>query len=303
MDALVTAMTQAVSAHNPTTETTTPPPESTGGEAIVPGAETPEEKKEAISPRLSALIKREGTLLRREQELKKREQELKTSGEGKMTREDFMKSMMDEYEEDPYEFMNKNGFSYEKLQNRILGGDEGLKMTKFERKIAELESKLTEKDKAKASEQEEDEEKQYSAKKTQAIAHIEQEVLKSEEFELIQNEGAFDEVYNVIQEYYRETNKILSVHEAATLVEKHLEDDFKKRLEYKKVKKWTSPAEQAFEETNKSHSSEQSSPKPTETKTITSDMISSSSSSKSDLELTDEERMAKAIRIMKGEKV
>lgn len=301
-DALAQALMESVAPHNPGTTTEIPPGENLGG-ALETGEQTPEQKQtEAISPRLSAIIKRENALIKRERELKLEMENLKKSGEGKLSRDELIKTLQEEYEEDPYEFMNKHNFSYEKLQNRILGGDEGLKITKLEKKIETLMNQLTEKEKAKQTQEEQDEEAQYNTKKQTAISTIETEIAKlGDKFELVQNEGAFNEVYDVIEQMYREHGKMLSISEAAELVENQLEEDFKKRLEYKKVKGWTTPAQKVEESIIKSNSSEQLSPKPTETKTITSDMISAGGSSKSDLELTDEERTEKAIRALRGQ--
>ena len=266
-----------------------------------PGAEdasTDPAKVEPLSPRITAIVKRENAVLKRERDLKMREEELKKAGEGKLTRDELMKALMDEFEEDPYEFMSKNGFSYEKLQNAILSGDEGKKYSRLEKEVMSLRKQLEDKDKKTQTDSEEAMEKEFQEKRGQALTYIEQEVLKSEDFELVAKEGAFELVYDVIQEYFHETGKMLTVSEAAALVEKNLEDDFRKRLDYKKVKNWMAPSS----DPSKSDSTAQSSPKPTETKTITSDMSPSGASTKSDLELSDEERMEKAIRIMKGEK-
>lgn len=302
-EALAQALMESVAPHNPGSQTETPSTEQSVGGAPEAGEQTPEQKQaEAISPRLSAIIKREAALIKRERELKTQMEQLQKSGEGKLSREELIKTLQDEYEEDPYEFMNKHNFSYEKLQNRILGGDEGLKITKLEKKIESLMSQIENKEKAKQTQDEQDEETQYNTKKDQAIGAIEAEIAKlGDKFELIQNEGAFNHVYDVIQEMYLETGKLLTISEAAELVENQLEEDFKKRLEYKKVKGWTTPTQKVDESITKSNPSEQLSPKPTETKTITSDMISASGSSKSDLELTDEERTEKAIRALRGQ--
>jgi hypothetical protein len=304
LEAITQALTESVSPHanaseanqqgNPVTEVSLG--ESTEGKEVEEVKE-----KEMMSPRLSAIIKRENMLIRRERELKSKEKEMEGKLEGKLSRDELMQALKDEFEDDPYEFMEKNGFSYDKLQNRILSGDEGRGMSKLEKKIAELESKLSEADKKKIEDEEEGSHKEFETKRAQALTFIENQLKGKEEYELLNHEGSFSDVYEVIQEYFEETGKMMAVDEAARLVEKHLEDEFKKRLEYKKVRSWAGNKSDSIEDPNQSSTADQSSPAEfKETKTITSDMLQASSSSKSDLELSEEERVQKAMRLMSG---
>lgn len=302
MDALQSITDALQASVQPHADASLPEGQQSGSESITEASPVQEEKKEELmSPRLSAIVKRENMLIKRERELKMREKEMEGKLEGKLSREELMQNLKEEYEEDPYDFMNKYDFSYERLQQRILGGDEGKGLSKLEREISNLKKQLEDKDKKAQEDEEENSSKTLETKKSQAIDFIKSQIQDSEEFELIANEDSYKDVYDVIQEYFVETNKWLSVKEAANLVEKHLEDEFRKRLEYKKVKSWSgSPVPK--EDLIKSSQSDQSSPENTfkDTKTITSEMLQSSSGSKSDLELSDEERMQKAIRLMSG---
>lgn len=296
MEALMNAVTQAVAPHANAGTQDTPGGVSPEGTIETPGT-TAESVQEMISPRLSAVIKRESALLKRERELKDLERRLKSEGEGKLSREELLNEFKNDYEEDPYEFMNKHGFSYEKLQNRILGGDDSVKFSKLERELQRLQSKLEEKDKEKVKNEEESSLNELEAKKNEAIKYIQDELGDSEEFELVVSENAVNEVYDLITSYFQQTGKMLSIKEAAGMVEKELEEGFRKRLEYRKVKKWVTPSS----DPSQSSLPPQSSLEPKETKTITSDLLHSSGGSVSDLELSEEERMAKAIRLFRGQ--
>lgn len=306
LEAITAALTQSVQPHaDASAASAEGAPATTGAEGEVKpeGSEVPAPKQEeSVSPRLQAIVKREGLIVKRERELKAREAEISKQLEGKMSREDVIKTLQEEFEDDPVEFMSKYNFSYDKIQNRILSGDEGKGLSKLEREIANLKKQLADKDERETKTKEESEAQEYETKKTEAVGYIKDQLAsKGDEYELTIAEGAEQEVYDVIQDYYAETGKLMNVFEAAKLVEKHLETEFHKRLQYKKVKGLLGSSQEIKDSSStKSPEAEKSSTAQAlkETKTITSDMLTSSSDSRSDLELTEEERVQKAIALM-----
>jgi len=102
--------------------------------------------------------------------------------------------------------------------------------TDYRSKFEDLENRLVEKEKSL-------EEQRYEDIKLGFQNEIESFVNSNgEEFELIKANDANDVVYEVIEEHYNETGKILDIKEAAQAVESYLEDEAEKLLKLGKLR-------------------------------------------------------------------
>jgi hypothetical protein len=100
----------------------------------------------------------------------------------------------------------------------------------YKSKYKELEDRIIEKEKN-------DEQRRYDEIETGFKNEIEAFVSsKPEQFELIQANEAKDVVYEVIEEHYNETGKILDIEEAANAVESYLEEEAEKLLKLGKLR-------------------------------------------------------------------
>lgn len=171
--------------------------------------------------RHAQLLKRERMLHAERQKIRERENRIKE-----------LEELMDLRERDPKGFVEKNGLSYEKLTDIYL--NDGKKppehlIQSLEEKIKSLEARL-DNDKTQSEEN-------WAQEKITGFKRQIQGVIDNagETFELIQAQKAHDLVYDVIQDYYRETKTILPIEEAAQFVEDNLFEEAKQLSSLKKL--------------------------------------------------------------------
>jgi hypothetical protein len=199
-------------------------------EAEKPQVETPapaEVKKEdePLSVRFAALTKREKMIQEREKAIKEQEAKFKSF---ELNKENVRKS--------PKEALESVGMTFEDFTKAYLDQLDGKEHTpSVEDKVQELYARIEAKEKAEL----EREEKAKKDAEAEAIEGFKTQVkdfvaADKEKFELINEAGLFDEVYNVIEEYFNETGEILSTEKAAEHVENHLFEEGQKLLKAKK---------------------------------------------------------------------
>ena len=109
--------------------------------------------------------------------------------------------------------------------------------TDYKSKFEDLENRLVEKEKGL-------EEQRYEDIKLGFQNEIESFVNSNgQEYELIKANDANDVVYEVIEEHYNETGKILDIKEAAEAVESYLEEEATKLLQLSKVRSKFNPGD------------------------------------------------------------
>lgn len=151
--------------------------------------------------------------------------------------------------ENPLEALKEAGYTYEDLTQMVLNDGEmstnhQMRLIKeqiesdYKTKFEELENRLAEKEK-------QEEEAKYNDTINSFKSDIQNFIDDSEEFELIQANEAYDLVYDVIEQYYEENQRILETKQAAEEVEQYLEEELKKVLEKsKKLGSWKPEANQ-----------------------------------------------------------
>lgn len=190
-------------------------------------APAPEVKKEdePLSVRFAALTKREKQIQEREKAIKDQEAKFKSF---ELNKENVRKS--------PKEALESVGMTFEDFTKAYLDQLDGKEHTpSVEDKVQELYARIEAKEKAELEQKEQ-------AKKdaeVEAIENFKAQVkdfvaADKEKFELINEAGLFDEVYNVIEEYFNETGELLTTEKAAEHVENHLFEEGQKLLKAKK---------------------------------------------------------------------
>ena len=264
----------------------------------------PEDKRsERLSKTLNEIARQQSELRKERKELE--EQKKKLSG-----------SSFDELKakasDNPLEAIEALGLDYNKLTEFVLNGSgEKSASKKLEEKIQQLEKKLTERDDSES-------EKQATAKIDQFKTNIKNELSsQTDKYELINTGEEYDTVYEVILQCHQQTGKMLSLDEAAELVENNLEKNLQAQLERlsktQKAKKWgflkdqeSAPVDSASSEVtpNKDHATEiaknfvRSGQSP---KTITGQMVGQSTTIRK-RPLTREEAIANAARMIEAAK-
>lgn len=139
---------------------------------------------------------------------------------------------------DPMELLKEKGWSYEDIIARNLNPEEYDNKSEVQKLREELESYK------KSSEEKEKTllERQKEEVKTGYLAHIKKFTeSEAEKYELINTLGHHSDVYEVIEETYKKTGKVISDQEAADLVEQFLEKQLDQYAKINKLKNKIAP--------------------------------------------------------------
>lgn len=248
----------------------------------------------ALSRREKALREREAQIDSKLLELEERFNQLQQPQEPQVEPEPEL-PLEYRLKKDPLNTLKDLGLSYEQLTNLALNDG---KLTpemqmdllrqeidqKYSSEIEKLKQELEERDKRL-------EEEKYNEVVNNFKTELTNFVNDSEKYELIRANDASDLVYDVIEQHYGETGRILSKEEAADAVEEYLEEELEKLLKVGKVKNKLTPQEAA---------QQAASPKPTMTqKAPTLSNAHSAAASKPSRPLTREESVARAASLLK----
>lgn len=208
------------------------PPE----QAAAPAPEV--KKKDPAAARAAALKKRETDVAAREQALADKEAELTGKESSILDSEAFGEAM----KANPLKALEAAGITFEQLTEAILNQDSSTQTKEILQGIAERIAALEEKrqadeetaEQAKIKADQEYIDRTVADYKTQAKAFVDS---KPEEYELIILNEAYDLVFEVVEEYWDEHQKMLDGPTAANAVEKWLEERAAKLVGAKKLQK------------------------------------------------------------------
>jgi hypothetical protein len=201
------------------------------------------EKDDGFSRKFAALSRKEKDLRAREAEYEQRIAELEEKFSSYNKKPEPEPEVPFEYrlKQNPLKALEDMGLSYDKLTELALNDgkltpDMQMKLMReelesdYKSKFENLENRISEKEKS-------DEQRRYDDVQRGFMGEIDQFVSSNgQEFEFIQANDANEVVYDVIEEHYNETGKILDIKEAAEAVESYLEEEAEKLLNLGKVK-------------------------------------------------------------------
>jgi hypothetical protein len=199
------------------------------------------EKNDDFSRKFAALSRREKEIRAKEAEYEQRIAELEQKFIAQEPKKEPEIPFDVQLRQNPLKALESVGLSYDKLTELALNDGKltpemQMKLmreeleTDYRSKFEDLENRLVEKEKSL-------EEQRYEDIKLGFQNEIESFVNSNgEEFELIKANDANDVVYEVIEEHYNETGKILDIKEAAQAVESYLEDEAEKLLKLGKLR-------------------------------------------------------------------
>ena len=203
--------------------------------------EARETQRDDFSRKFAALSRKEKELRAREAEYEQRIAELEQRFAAKEPQKEPEIPFDVRLRQNPLKALESVGLSYDKLTELALNDgkltpDMQMKLmreeleTDYKSKFEDLENRLVEKEKGL-------EEQRYEDINLGFQNEIESFVNSNgEEYELIKANDANDVVYEVIEEHYNETGKILDIKEAAEAVESYLEEEATKLLQLSKVR-------------------------------------------------------------------
>lgn len=215
---------------------------------------------EKLSSKFAALSRKEKLLKQQEMQfkqqeiqLKQKDQEYQNSISSMKAELEKIKSEFEQYrtgiKQNPLKHLQDEGYDFDKLTEMQLNDQNPTPEMMLERAKKELESgykseiekmraELAEKEKVAQEAQEkaelEAQEKIKADYQTEINAYLEQ---NAEKYELINLNNAQSIVYDVVEQFYDEHQRILTLEEAADFTEKYLEEEANKLLKAKKLNK------------------------------------------------------------------
>ena len=214
------------------------------GPEAAPAQKEPQ-KDERFAAKFAALTRKEKEIRQREQQygseaskLKAEREELqKWRAEKEANESGFKKSM----KENPLKFLEEQGFTFEDIMKMQLNEQNPTPEMLIKRTRDELETgyrkELEDLKKSMADKEEATKQAQYE----QTVSGFKKEISdfvdgNEEAYELIKLNDAKELVFDVIQEFYQSTGRVLSVEEATKHTEEHLESEARKVFEAKRFK-------------------------------------------------------------------
>lgn len=216
----------------------------------------PENKEQdRLAAKFAALSRKEKQIRQRELQMQQmqKEQEQKIAEMQKQLEEE--RSYRSKLKQNPLKALEEEGYDYEKLTEMQLNNQNPTVEMQLRRMQEEMDRKYStelENLKKQLQEKEEKEKKEREESTLSTFKKQIEETVKGnvEKYELINNNEAFDLIYDVIEEYYNTHDKVLSIEEAADYTEQYLEDEAKKLLALKKFQK-EQPKVEAKKDSNK----------------------------------------------------
>lgn len=218
-------------------------------ETAVPKVETNTEKPiEPASAKFSALAKKEKAIVQRNQELKSKEASLSEKEAALAAREARIKQSEELWDKDVFKALEARGYSYQKLTELML---EGKTVAPESQDPAVIAKKTIEQFKQEMAHR--DEEQKAAAKKAQEDAEAKQksdleaaweaynnevnEFIESnkDQYELTNTYNQQSLIAETVDAFYQKNKRVLSVKEAADMVESYLESEAEKALSTKKI--------------------------------------------------------------------
>lgn len=212
--------------------------------------EKPSEADQRLAQKFAALSRKEKQIRDRERQMQSQMAQLQQQLEALKAQQSEVekyKSMPERLRKQPAEVLKEAGITSEQLTEMLLNG--GKPTADMER--SELESKVMSEVQALRKYIEEKEAKEAAERLEAATQGFQAEIVdfvnKTEDYELIRANNGTDLVYNVIESHFEQTQnetgkgEILSIKEAADLVENYYLEEAKKLLDRNKVKKLVQP--------------------------------------------------------------
>lgn len=208
-------------------------------EAEASGEKNPENnQKDEFASKFAALSRKEKALRQQEQEWKSKLEEMEArirSYEEKENTKEPEIPLDYRLKKNPLQTLDELGLSYDKLTELALNDGKltpDMQMDimrreledKYSKELEDIRNELLERDKRM-------EEQKYEETINGYMAELTNFVNKSDSYELIKANDAVDLVFDVVENHYNETGKILSNEEAADLVERELEAELKRVME------------------------------------------------------------------------
>ena len=257
---------------------------------------TDSEKSDDFSRKFAALSRREKDIRAKEAEYENRIAELEEKFNFFNKKPEPKKEpdipLEHRLKQNPLKALEDLGLSYDKLTELALNDgkltpDMQMKLMReelesgYKSKYEELEKRILDKEKS-------DEQRRYDDIQRGFMNEIDSFVSSNEgEYEYVAHNQANEVIYEVIEEHYNETGRILDIKDAAEAVESYLEEEAEKLLSLSKVKNRLSQRDQREPET------------PRQSQTTLSNALSAQANQRVDRPLSDDESKREIAKMLK----
>ena len=220
--------------------TTTAPTEQPKPTEAAPQAAPPE--KDQMSAKFAALARRERQARQIHTRAKQREEALLKKEQEIAEREKMWES---EFRSSPLEALKRRGIAYQDITNAALNDgkfDASVEVKTVQQEIQKLREEQAQKEKEYLERQKQQElegmQETINGFKEHISEHLKQ---NSEKYELTSLFEGGERIYQVIEQYFNETQKVMSIDEACSFVEQEFEKELEKAAKAKKFQsKYTS---------------------------------------------------------------
>ena len=195
--------------------------------------ETPPAKQDSFAKRFALAAQKEKELRQREQELDRRANELKRQAEVKpVVKEDPFAGL--DVKKQPLSALNRMGITLQDIQEAVLRGETQPTVDPLEERLKPINTLAEEVKALKAQLQQKDVAEQQT-KYEQLVASTKADIAKTAEaggYDLIKSFGEFgvNTVFETMQLFYNQTEKVLTFSEACDMVEENLEQEWLPKL-------------------------------------------------------------------------
>lgn len=279
--------------------------QSSTAEATASEPAKTEPAPEPISKQFAALAKKEKTLVKLQADIKAKEASFSEREAAIAAREAKIKESEALWETDVLAALESKGYSYQKLTDMILSGKVAPEkapedpVTIANKKIEALEKKIEEREankEAAAKKAQEEEAARVAAEEAAAYEAFRGQIgnfitEKADTYELISIYGQQEMVLQEVEDYFEQHKRVLSIQEAADIVEKKLEAEIEKARKAKKFQTKSEPTTKA--EAIKEAASAPATKAPAQTKTLSNNLTPTMASTLP--AATDSERMKRAL--------
>lgn len=270
--------------------------EIVSAEGVEEVSEEKPEQKDEFASKFAALSRKEKALRQREQELESKLAEMEERLKAQEPKEEPKEPELPlEYrlKANPLKTLEELGMPYDKLTQLVLNDGKLPPEMQLELVKQDLDSKYSKEIEELRNQIQEREKQQEEARYQETIESFKHELNNfvkdnTEKYELISANDATDLVFEVIEDHYNDTGRILSNEEAADAVEEYLLEEAKKLAESKKLKSLFGAAEAKPEVQER-----KSQP------TLSNNLSSQGVSPKSERFLSDDESKALAANLLK----
>lgn len=160
-------------------------------------------------------------LERQKREMKLEREKLRAEAEQAQAKAKELQAVVDALKSDPADGLTRLGLSFDELAHRVVSGGK----PSIESELAATRAEIEALKKARAEDAVQMSKREVEQTLTAFQAEIKTTIDSNPEFELVQAKKAYGDVFEVIETHYRQAGELLTVEQAANLVEKYLEQE------------------------------------------------------------------------------